>query len=99
MTAEFKRARRSTSYSIYKGLAETLMPVGSRPILARLPKWLRRTQSKDPVLVIGGAGYIGSALVEGLLNQDLSVRVLDAFHFGEAPLSRVSGHPNLTLVR
>jgi nucleoside-diphosphate-sugar epimerase len=67
--------------------------------LARLPKWLRRTQSKDPVLVIGGAGYIGSALVEGLLNQDLSVRVLDAFHFGEAPLTRVSGHPNLTLVR
>jgi nucleoside-diphosphate-sugar epimerase len=99
MTAEFARPPRGTSYAIYKGLAEALMPAGSRPILARLPKWLWRTQPKDPVLVIGGAGYIGSALVESLLNRDLRVRVLDALHFGEDPLSRVSGHPNLTLVR
>ncbi|HZA01151.1 MAG TPA: NAD(P)-dependent oxidoreductase [Hyphomicrobiaceae bacterium] len=99
MTAEFERARRGTPYAIYKGLAETLMPVGSKPILARLPKWLRRTQPKGPVLVIGGAGYIGSALLERLLDQDLRVFVLDALHFGEEPLSRVAGHPNLTLIR
>jgi len=51
------------------------------------------------VLVIGGAGYIGSALVEKLLNLGLHASVLAAFHFGEETLSRVSGHPNLTLIR
>jgi nucleoside-diphosphate-sugar epimerase len=53
----------------------------------------------NKVLVIGGAGYIGSALIEELLNQGLDVSVLDAMHFGEETLSRVAGHPNLTLIR
>ena len=51
------------------------------------------------VLVIGGAGYVGSALVERLLQQGLQVSVLDAMHFGEEALSKVAGHPNLTLIR
>lgn len=53
----------------------------------------------NKVLVIGGAGYIGSALVEDLLDLGLQVSVLDAMHFGEEPLSRVAAHPNLTLIR
>lgn len=51
------------------------------------------------ILVIGGAGYIGSALVEKLLNLGFHVSVLDALHFGEEALSRVATHPNLTLIR
>jgi nucleoside-diphosphate-sugar epimerase len=51
------------------------------------------------VLVIGGAGYIGSALVEKLLKLGLQVSVLDAMHYGEETLSRVVEHPNLTLIR
>src|SRR5580704_3466574 len=51
------------------------------------------------VLVIGGAGYVGSALVEKLLNCGFRVSVLDAMHYGDEPLSRVAGHPNLTLIR
>ncbi len=62
-----------------------------------------RGQHEEPdpnrVLVIGGAGYIGSALVEKLLKLGLQVSVLDAMHFGEEPLARVTGHPNLTLIR
>jgi len=54
---------------------------------------------ENKVLVIGGAGYIGSALVEKLLNLGLQVSVLDAMHYGEATLSRVAGHPNLTIIR
>ena len=53
----------------------------------------------NKVLVIGGAGYIGSALVEKLLDLGLQVSVLDAMHFGEETLSRVAGHPKLTLIR
>jgi nucleoside-diphosphate-sugar epimerase len=55
--------------------------------------------NEHKVLVIGGAGYIGSALVEKLLNLGLQVSVLDAMHFGEATLSRVARHPNLSLIR
>ena len=54
---------------------------------------------ENKVLVIGGAGYIGSALVEKLLKLGLKVSVLDAMHFGEETLSHVAGHPNLTLIR
>jgi nucleoside-diphosphate-sugar epimerase len=53
----------------------------------------------NKVLVIGGAGYIGSALVEKLLDLGLDVSVLDAMHFGEETLARVEGHPKLTLIR
>jgi len=53
----------------------------------------------NKVLVIGGAGYIGSALVEKLLDLGLQVSVLDAMHFGEETLSRVAGHPKLSLIR
>jgi nucleoside-diphosphate-sugar epimerase len=51
------------------------------------------------VLVIGGAGYVGSALVERLLHAGMEVSVLDAMHFGEEALGKVIGHPNLTLIR
>jgi nucleoside-diphosphate-sugar epimerase len=54
---------------------------------------------ENKVLVIGGAGYIGSALVERLLDLGLEVSVLDAMHFGEETLSRVAGHPKLSVIR
>ena len=35
------------------------------------------------VLVVGGAGYVGSMLVRGLLNKGYTVRVLDRFYYGD----------------
>lgn len=58
-----------------------------------------RDVREDNVLVIGGGGYIGSALVEKLLDQGLRVSVLDAMHYGDEPLSRVWDHPKFTLIR
>jgi nucleoside-diphosphate-sugar epimerase len=51
------------------------------------------------VLVLGGAGYLGSVLVRQLLEMGRLVRVLDSFMFGEKALDGVRYHPNLEVVR
>jgi nucleoside-diphosphate-sugar epimerase len=71
-------------------------------VVLRSEDWYNRQPEhadENKVLVIGGAGYIGSALVEKLLDLGLEVSVLDAMHFGEEALSRVARHPKLTLIR
>lgn len=51
------------------------------------------------VLVIGGAGYIGSALLPKLLERGYHVRVLDMFLFGMDPIANVADHKNLELMK
>lgn len=51
------------------------------------------------VLVLGGAGYLGSVLVRQLLEMGRRVRVLDSFMFGEQALEAVRNHRNLEVVR
>lgn len=51
------------------------------------------------VLLIGGAGYIGSALLPKLLNKGYRVRLLDLFMFGTDPIAHVLGHPNLEIMQ
>ncbi len=51
------------------------------------------------VLVVGGAGYIGSLLVEKLLAKSYQVRVLDSLIYGGEPLDPVKHHPNFELMR
>ena len=51
------------------------------------------------VLVIGGGGYIGSALVPRLLDAGHRVRVLDIMMFGDSTLNAVHNHPRLQLVK
>ena len=52
----------------------------------------------EQVLVIGGAGYIGSVLVGQLLDAGYQVRVLDRLLFGEQPLRHVIDRPGLEMV-
>jgi nucleoside-diphosphate-sugar epimerase len=49
------------------------------------------------VLVTGGAGYLGSALVPILLRRQHRVRVLDALMFGASALDAPSRDPNFEL--
>ncbi len=61
---------------------------------------LRDVDSKvRSVLVIGGAGYIGSALLPKLLEKGYRVRVLDMFLFGQEPIAKIANHKNLELVK
>jgi nucleoside-diphosphate-sugar epimerase len=53
----------------------------------------------DSVLLIGGAGYIGSALIPKLLDRGYQVRLLDCFLYGEEPIQPVMQHPNLEIHR
>ncbi|MES2203911.1 MAG: NAD-dependent epimerase/dehydratase family protein [Pseudomonadota bacterium] len=55
--------------------------------------------NEKSVLVIGGAGYIGSALLPKLLKQGYSVRLLDLFVYGEEPIKEFLEHPRLEVIR
>jgi nucleoside-diphosphate-sugar epimerase len=57
------------------------------------------TSRERAVLVIGGAGYIGSALLPRLLAEGYRVRVLDLFLYGTSPIESVLSHPKLEIIR
>jgi len=51
------------------------------------------------VLVVGGAGYIGSIVVRKLLKRGFRVRVLDSLVYGASAIEEVLDHPRLEFVR
>ncbi|WP_027186552.1 NAD-dependent epimerase/dehydratase family protein [Desulfovibrio inopinatus] len=53
----------------------------------------------NDVLVTGGAGYVGSALIPQMLEQGYKVRVLDLYLYGDDVLDAVKDHPNLTQIK
>ena len=50
---------------------------------------------KKKILVVGGAGYVGSVLTPYLLNQGYHVTVLDLFMYGNT----LFPHPNLKIIK
>jgi len=61
---------------------------------------LIRSVSKDkgPTLLVGGAGYIGTHVIERLLEDRRAVRVLDRLMYGLDPVRPFLGHPNFELI-
>lgn len=51
------------------------------------------------VLVIGGGGYIGSALLPKLLDRGYNVRLLDLLLYGAEPIEPIMHHPQLEIIQ
>ncbi len=72
-------------------------------------KVIVRTESSKPtqigdrairnVLVIGGAGYIGSAVLPRLLEKGYHVRLLDLLLYGTDPIKEWLDHPHLEIIQ
>jgi nucleoside-diphosphate-sugar epimerase len=87
-------------------LFSLLTIVGSRALksyvtksysIARKPNGANRDIKN--VLVIGGAGYIGSVLTRKLLSGGYRVRVLDSLFFGDTSVRDLLSDPNFELLR
>ena len=59
----------------------------------RIESRSRSSDKVERVLVLGGAGYLGSMLVPRLLRSGYKVRVFDSFMYGSASLDSVKHHP------
>lgn len=70
----------------------------SRRSFLNLPTLWKKPTPRT-VLVIGGAGYIGSALLPKLLERGHRVRVLDRLFYGFGPINEVIDHPNLEVAQ
>ncbi len=76
---------------------------GTLVLLSRggvVPAMAPRRDHRTPiqtVLIIGGAGYIGSALVRILLNRGYRVRVLDSLMYGSDSLAELRGAKDFNL--
>lgn len=53
---------------------------------------------KQPILLVGGAGYIGSHLVRQLLNKNEKVRIFDKFIYKDASIKEIANNKNLEIV-
>ena len=65
---------------------------------ARLGKPLPATDESRTILVVGGAGYLGSVLTRQLLRKGYTVRVLDSFIYGRRSLEGVASDGRLQIV-
>lgn len=66
---------------------------GHRPHLQAIVR-----NQHGPVVVIGGAGYIGSHVVDQLLKKGYRVRVLDRLMYGSTPLESFVTHPRFEFI-
>ena len=58
---------------------------------------LKKTNTLRKILVIGGAGYLGTCLVRKLLGKGYNVRVFDNLTFGKESLKEFINNPNFEL--
>ena len=63
-----------------------------------VPRTIQVVDRIEEVLVVGGAGYIGSVLTRQLLAAGYRVRILDLHLFGDASIAELQGHSRLEVM-
>lgn len=53
---------------------------------------------RGPILIIGGAGYIGTHVIQLLLDSGESVVVLDRLMYGSSPIDKFMNNPNFKFI-
>ena len=65
----------------------------------KLHKKPKRSESVKSVLIVGGAGYLGSMICKKLLEKGYFVRVLDNLMFGDKGITSMNGNENFELIK
>ncbi|HEY3743054.1 MAG TPA: NAD-dependent epimerase/dehydratase family protein [Bryobacteraceae bacterium] len=95
-----------TSMLVFAGLVLLATP-GVRWLQYLLFQWDREATAPEasaepaegPILVVGGAGYIGAVLVRKLLARGAKVRLLDSLVYGDAAVAEILDDPNLEFMQ
>lgn len=59
---------------------------------------IRLVSGAHKILVVGGAGYIGTHVIRELLHNGYYVRILDSFMFGREAIDEFVGHKNFSYI-
>ena len=88
------------SFTIFfAGIGFTLSRILAYTYVDNTYKRANNSVLANRVLVIGGAGYIGSSLVSQLLERGYKVRILDILLFGTDPIKKHLDNPNLEIIK
>lgn len=83
---------------IFRFWAEIRQRVFTKAEKAEKAVLIERRINKN-ILVIGGAGYIGSALLKYLLDRGYNVRLMDILLYGSEPIKNIMAHPKLEVIQ
>lgn len=104
------RLNDSIKLPVSSSIVFLLLSVSAIPALRWMKDWMFHRESEssaflDPysaesaVLVVGGAGYIGSLVIEKLLARGHRVRLLDSLVYGDEPIRTLLSNPRLEFIK